>query len=349
MSETKKILGIDTSNYKTSVAVTDLNGKIVADNRRLLSVEQGERGLRQSNALFQHIENLPALIDKALFGVDKNDICAVAVSSRPRPVSGSYMPCFNAGLSLAHSIGSVLDVPVYEFSHQEGHIEAVLHKSSLRTEEEFIAYHLSGGTCEMLKVRNLRISALKEKRASGNFKANGGAEEAPDTEYSIEIIGGSKDISYGQVLDRAGVAMGLSFPAGEALDKIASETYEKTNILKGIPVDGLYINLSGIDSQFRRALERDDIDEIEARLIHELFHRISMSLVRMTTNAYNETGTRKFLFVGGVSSSRFVRKFIENTLSGSNIKTVFGDPMLSQDNAVGTALLGVKKYGTETR
>lgn len=327
MNEIKTVLGIDTSNYKTSVAIVDLNGNTVSDVRKLLSVERGERGLRQSNALFQHVENLPHLMAKAFEKADKNDICAVAVSSKPRPTEGSYMPCFNAGLSLAKSIGSVLNVPVYEFSHQEGHIEAIINNSCFSDKSDFIVYHLSGGTCEMLHVT---------QNAAG---------------YSIEIIGGSKDISYGQVLDRAGVAMGLDFPAGEALDKIAlnASAHSKTQLLKGIPVSDTRINLSGIDSQFRRLLERDDIDEIKDGLVCELFRRIAASLVKMTENAYKMTETSDFAFVGGVSGSEFVKKFLIDAFKKSNIKLLFGDSLLSQDNAVGTALLGVKKYGTQTR
>ncbi len=320
-----KIIGIDTSNYKTSVAVVDTDGNIVSDARKLLSVEQGERGLRQSNALFQHVKNLPSLIMQAAEGIDKNEICAVSVSSRPRPAEGSYMPCFNAGLSLAKSIAGILDVPVYEFSHQEGHIEAVVSKSKFEANKEFIAYHLSGGTCEMLHILN--------KKKDG---------------YSIEIIGGSKDISYGQVLDRAGVAMGMRFPAGAALDKIAAYTDEKTNLLKGIPVDGLYINLSGIDSQFRHTLETNASDIVSNQLVKELFYRIASSLVKMTENAYHMTGIKDFVFVGGVAGSEFIKAFVLNKFTKSNMNLLFGDPILSQDNAVGTALLGVKKYGTKT-
>lgn len=321
MSERKLVIGIDTSNYKTSVAVVGLDNSIVSDVRVLLRVKQGERGLRQSDALFQHIENLPALTRKALFGVDKNDLVCISVSSKPRPVEGSYMPCFNAGLSLSKSFGALLDVPVYEFSHQEGHIEAVTNGTPFETKKKFIAYHLSGGTCEMLKVVN------------------------DDSGYDISIIGGSKDISYGQVLDRAGVAMGLEFPSGKVLDDIAMMPGERTNLLKGITVDNLEINLSGIDTQFRRCLERDDIDSIEAMLVRELFHRISASLVRITENAVKETGIKSFAFVGGVSSSRYVRNALLSHFNKSGIELLFGDPDLSQDNAVGTALLGVKKYG----
>ena len=225
------VLGIDTSNYTTSLAITDINGKIVTDRRKLLTVKQGERGLRQSHALFQHMENLPEML-LSLFGdIDKNCIGAVAASSRPRPVEGSYMPVFKAGVNYGKVMAAGLGVPFFEFSHQEGHLEAVRRHSSLSEEPEYLAYHLSGGTCELLHVKN----------------------------GVVGILGGSKDLSFGQVIDRVGVAMGLEFPAGKKMDLIAvdfrdkhgsaGKTIAKTGVLlKKIPIDGFEINLSGIEN-----------------------------------------------------------------------------------------------------
>ncbi|MEL7655981.1 MAG: hypothetical protein AAGU75_08745, partial [Bacillota bacterium] len=77
------VLGIDTSNYTTSLALTDHKGKIVIDSRKLLTVKQGERGLRQSHALFQHMENLPEMILDLFDRTDKKQIGAIAASGRP--------------------------------------------------------------------------------------------------------------------------------------------------------------------------------------------------------------------------------------------------------------------------
>ena len=179
-------MGIDTSNYKTSVAVVDSEKKILCDLRKLLRVKQGERGLRQSDALFQHLENLPPLLEEALSDGRNRDIRAVCTSDRPRPVEGSYMPVFKAGIGFGQAVAAALQVPHYMFSHQEGHIEAIRAYSQFAEKEAFLCYHLSGGTCELLKVEP----------------------------GSLTKIGGSKDLSMGQVLDRVGVKMGFSFPAG---------------------------------------------------------------------------------------------------------------------------------------
>lgn len=320
------VLGIDTSNYTTSLAITDINEKIITDRRKLLTVRQGERGLRQSHALFQHMENLPEML-LTLFGdTDKNRIGAVAASGRPRPIEGSYMPVFKAGVNYGKVMAASLGVPFFEFSHQEGHLEAVRRHSSLSGESEYLAYHLSGGTCELLHVKN----------------------------GAIAILGGTKDLSFGQVIDRIGVALGLNFPAGQEMDRVAlnyrdkpADSVEATpkagSLLKTIPLDGLEINLSGIETQCQRELQKGTDAGV---LIYELFRNISACLCRLTEKAVTETGCNRLLFTGGVSASRFVRDEIRRYFdvktfySENPLQIVFGDPALSSDNAVGVAFLG---------
>lgn len=304
MQTSDLILGIDTSNYKTSVAITDRDGNVVCDCRELLRVKNGERGLRQSEALFQHINIIPELIEKAMKNNTGASIGAVSVATRPRPVEGSYMPVFKAGESIGRSIASSLGVDLFEFSHQEGHIEAVKFYSKFNKEDEFLCYHLSGGTCELLKIKN----------------------------GEIEIIGGSKDISFGQLIDRIGVGLGLNFPAGEELDKRAANEC-KSDIFKRIEADGLWFNLSGIETKAARNLD-------EPGLVPELFERISELLIRVTEKAVRETKINNVIFTGGVAESRYLRSAICNKFDGN---VVFGKNNLSSDNAVGISLLGGKR------
>ena len=366
-----KVLAFDTSNYTTSVALTDLSGYILADERELLSVKKGERGLRQSHALFQHVENLPRLLDRALQQAGRDGIRAVAFSERPRPVEGSYMPVFRAGADFAAGIAAALGVPAYGFSHQEGHIAAVC--GALDEGERSVSFHLSGGTGEILLVQGCR---------------------------PVEIIGGVKDLSFGQLIDRVGVALGHSFPAGAALDEIACSavpeggfTYSSRgntcieNPLTGsISVKSTYVNLSGIETQLMRALtaapsvsgaekplreagkpageaeksvrqtERteqgaakpvrqtkkpeQEVGSSEKRIVLELFCRVADALVKLSCSALKAAETDRIVFVGGVTASRFLRSELERRLSSHGYRAIFGEPRLSSDNACGTARLG---------
>lgn len=327
----KHVLGIDTSNYKTSIAVVK-DGKTVADIRRFLSVKEGERGLRQSEALFQHVQNLPEMFAelREVFG---GTIDAVAYSTRPRSVEGSYMPCFTAGSGQAVSIASALDVPAAGFSHQEGHIEAVLSAFAERPEGDFAACHFSGGTCELLKV-----SQKKHDICGASSFADLNGESAF---WDIDITGGTKDISYGQVLDRAGVAMGLSFPCGQELDEMALRADKSTDVLTKIKVSDGEVHLSGFDTQIRNKLNGfSGADAAIDSFIREVFEKISESMIAMIAQNACRTGTDRIYMSGGVSSSRFIREQITGRLADKGIKAFFADAGLSSDNAIGTALLG---------
>jgi N6-L-threonylcarbamoyladenine synthase len=321
------ILGIDTSNYKTSLAVVDSDNNIVCDVREYLRVKQGEKGLRQSDALFQHIRQIPQLTHQ-LRQEFQGGLQLICYSGRPRPVEGSYMPVFLAGESYAKSMADILGIEAIGVSHQEGHIEAVKRFSPLASSQEFIACHFSGGTCEVLKVRDI-------------FDGNKG--NTPPQFYDMEIIGGSKDISFGQVLDRAGVALGYQFPAGSYLDQIATREAAHKDIkaadnqLTPIKVQDGWLNLSGIDTQIKRTMDSLETDEL---LILEIFYKITAAIEKMLLQAVSKTGIRDIIVSGGVASSRFIRSELEKFADKQGLNIITSDSNLSEDNAVGVALLG---------
>lgn len=303
-------LGIDTSNYRTSVSLVDMDGKIIFNHRELLEVPSGERGLRQSTAFFNHVQRLPEVIAEAM--AYREDIRAVAVSARPRPREGSYMPCFTAGSACGSEIASSLGVPLIRTSHQEGHIEAVRHFSDLKDEEDIIFFHFSGGTTEAI--------------------------------YDGEIIGGTLDIALGQVLDRIGVRLGLAFPAGEVMDETALGTDKASSYLKTVKVNEGFMNLSGIETQaMRKAEELPDSGASCDSLIKELFDRLGKAILDMSIQLIDKTGCRNLIFAGGVSSSTYIRSMLAESFD-KDINFVFGSPELSGDNAVGVALIGMKNY-----
>ena len=302
-------LGIDTSNYTTSVAVTDSEGNVISDRRRLLSVKKGERGLRQQEALFHHIKNFPEIIKIVRDDVDIKQIKSIGVSARPRNVEGSYMPCFEAGRSFAISIGAALNVPIYEFSHQEGHIRAATDI------DECICFHLSGGTTEFLKV----------------------VKNVDKTGYKVDIIGHTLDISFGQLIDRIGVAMGFDFPAGKAIDSLAFSS-DRNLIIKGLKpfhISGNDVNLSGAETQFGRIISDYKKDEI------------AITLMNMTAECLDKiiaTCKKKYpdipvVLAGGVSQSLFLKECLKD-------KAIFAE--YGADNAIGISKLGGMAYATET-
>ncbi len=195
-------LGIDTSNYTTSCALYDSESGSIIQKKKLLPVKSGEKGLRQSDAVFHHTQQLHILLNE-LFDEFEGKIEAVGVSSKPRDVEGSYMPCFSVGVNTAYSIASVIKKPVYEFSHQSGHIASAAYSADRLDllNEEFIAFHVSGGTTEGLLVSPDYNKIISER-----------------------IITETADINCGQAIDRCGVMLGLAFPCGPALEKLAESS-----------------------------------------------------------------------------------------------------------------------------
>jgi N6-L-threonylcarbamoyladenine synthase len=315
-------LGIDTSNYKTSLAVIDDEGGIVFERSELLEVKKGSRGLRQSEAFYQHSMRLPGYFKEALNTVEPVAIQAIAYSSRPRRQEGSYMPCFNAGINAAKILSAAMDIPAYSFSHQEGHAAAIMPQEEAG---KSLFMHLSGGTTEFLIC------------------------EPDENGYDMRIVGGTKDISFGQLLDRAGVALGFPFPAGRYLDDIASASLSIDDqgefAFPRIKLDDGFFNLSGAETKLLnhfndRGLSSDDGSAL-ARPVADLFRYISAMLARSAEYLSEKYDIEKIYLAGGVASSKTIRDLLTQSCS---LDIYFGDPVLSGDNAVGIARLAKRKH-----
>lgn len=307
------ILGIDTSNYTTSLSLLTSTGHLVANLRRLLTVKEGERGLRQSDAVFAHTKNLPALMNELAAFLNGRSPSAVGVSIRPRNVEGSYMPCFLSGVSVAESISCTLGIPIYRFSHQCGHIMAGLYSSGRVDfgDREIAAFHVSGGTTELLRV----------KRAEVGFNA--------------EMVGGTLDLNAGQVIDRIGVMLGLQFPAGGALEQLASEN--KTKIPRKKPsVKGMNVSLSGLENMAQRLYKETNDKALTAAFV---FDHIGEALSLMSEGYISAYGNSPILYAGGVMRNSIIRKKLSERFDA-----FFAEPDMSSDNAVGIAVLTAEAY-----
>lgn len=307
-----RVLGIDTSNYTTSVALVEESG--FRQQRKLLSVGKGERGLRQSDALFLHTVDLPALM-RSLSPMGRLD--AVAYSARPRDAEGSYMPCFLAGAAAAESVAAALDVPVYRFSHQAGHLMAAVHSCGDEKigEGEFLAFHLSGGTTELLFVR-------------------------PDRElgFAVSVLGATLDLSAGQLIDRVGMMLGLSFPCGGSLERLAAESASMPRV--HVCVRGFNCNLSGAENVAQKLLREGapacDVARFALRFVER-------TVLEMSAAAREKYPALPILYAGGVMRNAAIR----SAVAAAFPNVWFAEPSLSSDNAVGTAYLGLAKRKRE--
>lgn len=301
----KYYIGIDTSNYTTSIAVCD-DVQVIENIRIQLEVKNGEHGLRQSDAVFAHINNLPVAFEK----LNKYDIRAIGYSAYPRDVDGSYMPCFLAGECTARSISAVKNIPVYKFSHQAGHIAAAIYSSGIPKTNEFIAFHVSGGTTEILLVSD-----------------------------KITKIGGTLDLNAGQAIDRIGVKLGMKFPCGAELEREAIKCEEKLKV--NICVNDLSCNLSGLEN---RADELIKSGKDKPYISIYTLEFIKTTIDKLTENALSHYGNLPVLYAGGVMSNRIIKNYLRN-----RYESYFAEPEFSADNAAGIAILCRGMYNNESK
>lgn len=313
MRRMELFLGLDTSAYTTSMAVVNSRREVVADHRIPLTIKPGERGLRQSQALFFHVQNLPLLFDRLPPGVSRK-IAAVAASAWPRRIPGSYMPVFLAGKNQAHALARFNDLPLYSVSHQEGHIMAALAgNEELLQQPGFITVHFSGGTSEILKVtRNQRSFFEVETGLSG------------------------LDLHAGQLVDRVGVAMALPFPAGQALEELASLSTGQDIPRLTTSVSDAGFSFSGLEAQIMRLMSAGRRYEDIALA---LFKAVGRTLEKALLKESVRLGSRQVLLAGGVMANSIIKQYLLRRLShpARGLKLYFAEPRLCSDNAVGVA------------
>lgn len=306
----KCYVGIDTSNYTTSLAVASEDGRVLANLKLPLTVKEGNRGLRQSDAVFAHVKNLPQLMPQLREILKDREPLAVGVSVRPRDAEDSYMPCFLTGEVAATSFAAGLGLPVYRFSHQNGHLMAALYSSGATEAllgRSFGAFHVSGGTTEMLLVH------------------------PRGCEFSVELLGGSADLHAGQAVDRIGVALGLAFPCGPALEKLAMSNTKKIPKPRICVKNGV-CNLSGLEN-LALGLYRETGDAALTAAYTLRF--ISDTLKAMSLWLREAQGDLPILFSGGVMSNRIIARELTEALGN----VYFAEPAFSADNAAGISLL----------
>lgn len=300
------VLGIDTSNYATSLAIYDTTAKgVVCDKKQFLPVKQGALGLRQSDAVFHHTAALPELLQQLNDCIPLTQIGAVGVSGKPRPVDGSYMPCFLVGKAAAKSIALSRGIPLVETTHQQGHVAAALlacGEPDLLNQDTLV-FHISGGTTELLLCHGYHI---------------------------LKKVGGTTDLYAGQAVDRIGVKLGFSFPAGAYLSQKAQEC--DAVIHPKVSVHGTQCSLSGLENQCVRLLEQGASAAYTAKYC---LTAIAKTILKMIQSARIEYPSLAVICAGGVMSSDVIRKEVQASVPDAR----FVPGKFSSDNAIGVSYI----------
>lgn len=298
------VIGIDTSNYTTSIAWFD--GTRGVNCSRLLPVKPGELGLRQSDAVFAHTKSLPELSGRLFSDFEAANVGAIGVSTRPRAVDGSYMPCFLVGYSHAKLLSDLLHVPLIEVSHQQGHIAASVWSAGRMElmDQPHLAWHLSGGTTELLLV------------------------EPEGKNVSCTKIGGTTDISAGQLIDRTGQLLELPFPSGKHLDTLSREA-ALTDVFRVKCQDSSF-SLSGVQNKVQQF---HSCHPEPAETAAYALRCVAGAVFTATQQALKTYPGLPVVFSGGVASNSMLRQKL------APLNPVFSQPQYSTDNAMGVAVL----------
>ncbi len=312
-----EFIGVDTSNYTTSAAIFLSEEQRIIQRKKLLPVKEGELGLRQSDAVFHHTKQLPEMIEQLCSEHRIEAPAAITASSRPRNIEGSYMPCFLCGEGMARSYSAMNRIPMYTTSHQVGHILAALYSAEKLglVGERFIAFHVSGGTTDCLL-----------------------CSPDPDEMIKIEEVGTSLDLKAGQAVDRTGVMLGLRFPCGIELEKLAVNA-DKTYKIKPVIKDGSCC-LSGVQNKCEEMLKKGEKPENIARFCLDF---VAETVIAMTESAIEKHGRLPLVFAGGVMSDKLIRDRIVSRYP----EAAFAAPEFSCDNAAGVAIYGYLKQKGE--
>lgn len=303
-------LGIDTSNYTTSVAVFDAENGQVIQKKLPLPVKSGELGLRQSDAVFHHINQISNAFDQ-IFPIGA-ELHGIGVSTRPRNLEGSYMPCFRVGEAIARILSRVKGVPIFETSHQAGHILAALYSSNRMDliQKEFLAFHVSGGTTDCLLVMGDSSEVIQ-----------------------VSQISGSLDVKAGQLIDRVGVMLGMKFPCGAELEILAQKSVKDFKIKPTLK--NLDCCLSGVENKCNKMLLDGDRPWDIAKYCIQY---ITITISEMTAIALEKYGNMPIVYAGGVMSNNYIKNYIQKRYD-----SYFAPSEFSCDNAVGTAIFAALK------
>ena len=321
----KYILGIDTSAYTTSCALVDYEGNIIYNFKKNLEVLEGQKGLRQQTAVFMHLNNLPEILDS--INIDFNEIGIVSVSAFPRNIENSYMPVFVVGKNYAKTLSKAIGAKYLEYSHQENHISAALidtYKIYDYSKNNILAIHISGGTSEFL---------ISNKISHG---------------FSTNIVGGSMDITFGQLIDRIGVYYNFKFPCGQSMQEYLDNSYvdlEKIKLVMPKISGNEFINLSGVENYYKKLIDQQKYDK--ETIIYSLFDYIGKCIDSIIKCIRTNNDFQRIIISGGVSANKYIRKYLNNAFQN---EIIFPKNEFSADNSVGNAMLPlIDRWYNETK
>ncbi|MFV0305391.1 MAG: tRNA (adenosine(37)-N6)-threonylcarbamoyltransferase complex transferase subunit TsaD [Moheibacter sp.] len=324
MNDYPIILGIESSCDDTGAAVIQ-NNKILSNIIANQKVHQNYGGVVPELASRAHQKNIVPVIDEALkqAGIKKNRLSAIAYTRGPG-LMGSLL----VGSSFAKSLSLALDIPLIEINHMQGHILAhfIEDANNKPPEFPFLCLTVSGGHTQIVKVSNY---------------------------FEMEVLGETIDDAAGEAFDKSGKILGLDYPAGPIIDKLAKEGNPKKFTFSKPKVEGLNFSFSGLKTAILYFIQKETkvnpnfIQENLVDLCASIQYTIVEILIKKLNLAVKQTGIKNVAIAGGVSANSEIRKRLKEMETIDNWTVFIPKFEYTTDNAAMIAMVGQLKFEKE--
>ena len=315
------ILGIESSCDDTAASVI-CNGKILSNIIATQNVHREYGGVVPELASRAHQQNIVPVVDQAIkkAGISKNDLNAIAFTKGPG-LMGSLL----VGTSFAKSLSLGLNIPLIEVNHMQGHLLA--HFIDVEGYEKpkfpFLGMTISGGHTQIVKV---------------------------DDYFEMKVIGETIDDAVGEAYDKSGKVLGLGYPAGPIIDKLAKLGNPKAFTFTKPKVDGLNFSFSGLKTAILYFIQNETtknpnfIEENINDICASIQYTIINILMDKLKKAVKETGISEIAIGGGVSANSGIRDTLKKNELKYNWKTYIPKFEFTTDNAAMIAIVGYLKF-----
>jgi N6-L-threonylcarbamoyladenine synthase len=317
-----RILGIESSCDETAAAVL-INGKILSNIVAGQEVHRQYGGVVPELASRAHQQNIVPTVDVALrqAGVDVTELDAVAVTAGPG-LLGSLL----VGVSFAKSLSLALGIPLIGVHHMQAHILAhfIYEPGKQAPAFPFLALTVSGGHTQLVWVKDY---------------------------FDMEILGETKDDAVGEAYDKIAQIMGLDYPGGPQIDRLAAQGNPQAFPFPVPQVEGLDFSFSGLKTAVLYFLQkkmkenpgfiRQNITDLAA----SVQHTILKILLQKIEAAVERTGAVRLAVGGGVSANKGLRKALHELALRKGLEIYIPDFSYTTDNAAMIAIAGYYKFG----
>lgn len=306
------ILGIESSCDETSVAVVK-NGREVLSNviNTQISIHELYGGVVPEIASRNHVENISPVMKEALkeANIKIDDVDGIACTYGPGLVGALLV-----GVSYAKALSYAANKPLIGVNHIQGHIAAnyITYKE---LKPPFLTLLISGGNTQLVLVKDY-------------------------TEF--EILGKTRDDAVGEAFDKIARVIGLGYPGGPKMDKLAQEGTPNI-VLPKVHIDGLDFSFSGLKTAIIN-LHHKTPDINKADLAASFEKDVAEILLENTKKAVKETNINKIALAGGVSANSYIRKAFKELEEKEDIKVYYPELKLCTDNAAMIASAGYYNY-----